>query len=122
MLAYKFRLTQNTESTLRNMRWAAHFYLSGDKNRRKTKYYVKSRLCPPQIEDMIEFERDVAKMLEKVESRHYTNPFLEQLKADTIRIRNSNNAFISADKTRNYYETAPAECKKITTDSVKKVV
>ena len=118
--AFKFNLIQKAESTLRTMRWTAHYFLSDKETTGKTKYYIKSRLCPPQIDDMKAFENDVWKMSENVVYRHYTNPFLQQLKADTHKIRISSNAFIPGDKIRNYYEIEPEPCKKILTDNVTK--
>ena len=77
-------------------------------------------MCPPQIEDMKDFEADVWKMLEKIEFRGVTNAFIDQLKADAHRIKSSSNAFVSADKTRNFYEIAPDEYLRILTNNVTK--
>ena len=105
------------------MRWKAYFYEKDnnvDTDDGTEKFIFKSRKCPPQIPDMIEFENDMQKMIENIEFRTTTNEFLALLKQDTNIIKNSKKLFVAADKTQNFYQVTKEEYNKILHENVTK--
>ena len=65
--AYLAKLIEKNESVLKGMRWKAFFYYSledkamKDENTQEHKehYSFKSRKCPKQIKELVEFEKEV---------------------------------------------------------------
>ena len=80
--------------------------MEGTLSREETKenYGFKSRTCPPPVKEMENFENDLVEMAQNVEFREVNNAFQREMKKDMKDVRNSNKAFIPADKTRNIYE------------------
>ena len=68
------------------------------------KYGFKTRKCPPQYKDLMEFEDDLQKMISNVQFRRVNNDFQDRLKNDIRSIKSSKKIFFFADKTRNIYE------------------
>ena len=58
------------ESVIKRMQWRAFFFLKGDvdtaDDREGSKFELKSRATPPQIEEMKGFENDLAGIIEKI--------------------------------------------------------
>ena len=68
--SYKLKLIEKVEQVIKRMRWKAHFFDSKDKvkdNEMTENYGFKSRMCPPQVKDMIKFEDDLHQMIKSVE-------------------------------------------------------
>ena len=61
-------------------------------------------LCPPQIQEMKDFEKDLLKLIENIQFRTVSEEFLNKLNEDMNKIRSSNELLVSADKTQNHYE------------------
>ena len=65
------------------------------------KYGFKTRNCPPQHEDLMEFEDDLQKMISNVQFRRVKNDFQNRLKNDIRSIQSSKKVLFFADKTKN---------------------
>ena len=63
---YKIKLLDKVESVLKRMRWKAFFFLNPSTESRTGKFNLKSRRCPPPIEDLKPFEDDMFKMIESL--------------------------------------------------------
>ena len=102
---YKTTLIEKVELLIKRMRWKAHLYESSQSHQSNPMHYIfKSRTCPPQHKDLIPFEEDLVKLMKSVTFKKFFNKFQEQLKTDIKSIKESNNVFVFADKTRNLYE------------------
>ena len=83
----------------------SHIYKLIDKTeqlfkRNKICFTMKSRKCPPQVENVKGFERDLTKMIEKIQFRKAFSVFLLKLDGEIKNIKSSKKMFISADKTQ----------------------
>ena len=115
---YKYKLIEKVEIVLKRMRWKALFFdntndnnntnntntNTQNSNQNPRKFTFKSRNCPPQMPGMKEFEEDVYNMVKNINFKKVHSKFQEQLLQVVKRITSSNNVFIPADKTQNYYE------------------
>ena len=68
----------------------------------------------------ITFEDDLAHMMENIQFRNVSNPFLNEMDNDLKKIKSSPNIFVFADKTRNMYETSAENYNKILKENVTK--
>ena len=105
------------------MRWKAFFFENSDCNEddgdSNNNFGFKSRKCPPQNEDLNNFEADVYNMIKNIEFRHIRDDFQDQLQEEDIKkINNSTKAFIPADKTANYYQIDKATHNKLLADNI----
>ena len=105
------------------MRWKTFFFENSDSNEddgstNNNKFGFKSRKCPPQNEDLNNFEADVYNMIKNIEFRHVRDDFQDQLQEDIKKINNSTKAFIPADKTANYYEIDKTTHNKLLADNI----
>ena len=67
-------------------------------------YGFKTRKCPPQYKDLMEFECDLQKLISNMQFRRGSNNFQNRLKNDIRSVLSSKKVFIFPDKTRNIYE------------------
>ena len=65
------------------------------------KYGFKTRKCPPQHKDLMEFEDDLQKMISNVQFRRVKNNFQNRLKNDIRSTQSSKKVFVFADKRKN---------------------
>ena len=88
------------------MRWKAFFYLNPDKKPRKQKetFGFKSRNTPPQVAEMTKFEDDLLQIIENIEFTKSKCHFQSQLRNDVKKIQQSDEIFVPADKTNNFYK------------------
>ena len=71
------------------MRWKAHLYEnSGLNTSNPLNYIFKSRKCPPQHNDLIQFENDLLELIKRVKFKKVKNKFLDQLHKDILSIKN----------------------------------
>ena len=118
---YKTILIEKVELLIKRMRWEAHLYEnSGLNTSNPLNYIFKSRKCPPQHKDLIQFENDLLELIKSVKFKKVKNKFLDQLHKDISTIKKSKNVFIFADKTWNIYETDRNTYKKLLTDNISK--
>ena len=79
--AYTLKLIEKVEMVIKRMRWKAHFFDNEEKDKENQNnikvenYGFKSRKCPPQVKDMIQFENDLHQMIKKIEFRRVKNDF-----------------------------------------------
>ena len=64
--AYKINLLDKIESVLKRMRWKALLYLNPSDESRAGKFNLKSRKCPPRIDELKPFEDDLFKLVENL--------------------------------------------------------
>ena len=129
---YIKKLIEKTESVIKRIRWKA-FFFEQNKDKNKTNrdsdnddsnsaidnnFGFKSRKCPPQNEELNNFEADVYDMIKNIEFRQVRDDFQDQLQHDIRKINNSTKAFIPADKTNNYYEVDKTTHDKLIMDSI----
>ena len=122
---YIKKLIEKTESVIRRIRWKAF------KNKRNwdsdndnsnsainNNFGFKSRKCPPQNEELNNFEADVYDMFKNIEFRQVRDDFQDQLQHDIRKINKSTKAFIPAEKTTNVYEVDKTTHDKLIMDSI----
>ena len=123
--SYLKRLIEKIESVVRRMRWRAYYYLQSGKGDHTEdeddEYYgLKSEKSPPYVEELADFEEDMAKLIESVEFRNVRSKFQDALHNDIARIRRSNAVFVTADKTRNLYQVEKDQYQKLLRNNVTK--
>ncbi|KXJ25355.1 hypothetical protein AC249_AIPGENE10664 [Exaiptasia diaphana] len=91
---------------------------SDDDNVDSNNFGFKSRKCPPQNEDLNNFETDVYDMIKNIEFRQIRDDFQDHLQQDIRKINNSTKTFIPADKTTNFYEVDNATHDKLLMDNI----
>ena len=109
--AYLQVLIAKTESLIQRMRCKAFFFLNKNCNdTSKESYGFKSKRSPPHVAELNEFEGCMLEMIQRVEFRTntYSNDLQKKLNKDVKEIQEEHNIFVKADKTTNYYKTAPA--------------
>ena len=124
---YKRHLIEKVESVTRRMRWRAFFFLRGDDVGEEMNGddddlapCFRSKKCPPQVRELIGFEEDLVRMIENIEFRRVSDPFQNTLRKDVERIKNTNEIFVRADKTRNLYSMPKTYYAKLRHDNVTK--
>ena len=119
-----YKLINKLEKLLKRMRWKALFFDRDQANsninvnnnvqhRHINTFNLKTRKCPPQIQDMKEFEKDLQTMIESIKFRSSQNEFQKKFKEDIKLINSSKNIILSADKTQNFYEIKKEDYEKI---------
>ena len=64
---YKTILIEKVELLIKRMRWKAHLYEnSGLNTSNPLNYIFKSRKCPPQHQDLMQFENDSLELIKSV--------------------------------------------------------
>ena len=102
------------------MRWKAFFFLNPSAESRSGKFNLKSRRCPPPIEDLKPFEDDMFKMIENLRFKKVRNSFQDKLKRDVKKINSSDKVLVFADKSRNVYELEKPEYEKLLRENITK--
>ena len=130
--SYKYKLIGKTEHLLKRKRSQTFFYDRDNTNKynNKTNTYVdettyngfklKTRKCPPQIQDVKDFENDLLKLIENIQFRAVSENFFKKLNEDRNKIRSSDNLVVPPDKTQNYYEITKENYNKILHDKITK--
>ena len=85
-------------------------------------YGFQSITCPPAVEELSDFEKDLLLMIKNIEFRKINNSFQEKLSNDIKQIQNSEKVFVSADKSWHMYKLGQSEYKKLLKDNIKKTV
>ena len=94
------------------MRWKAFLFLkdyqtdnnsekdnsNDDDNLMRSKF--KSRKCPPLINGLKEFERDITKLIENVAFRHIGDEFQRKLNSDIKKINESDESICSSGQNK----------------------
>ena len=118
------RLIEKTEHFLRQLRWKAHFFLSGEADTpHKETYGFKARNSPPKINELIPFEEGMLNLIHNIEFDNNASKcrFQRTLNTDIdTKIKKPNNLLVPADKTTNYYSMSTATYEKLITENVTK--
>ena len=84
--SYLYKLIDKVEKVLKRMRWKALFFDRDQANSNPNvnrnaqhqhinTFTLKTRRCPPQIQDMKEFEKDIQTMIEIIKFRSSRSKF-----------------------------------------------
>ena len=111
-------LINKVELLIERMPWKALF--SGIESESTFRYGFKTRKCPPQHKNLMEFEDDLQKMISTMQFRRVKNDFQNRLKNDIRSIQSFKKVFVFADKTRNIYQMEKSNYKKLLTDNITK--
>ena len=101
---YKIHLISKVENFIKKMHWKALQFLEKLQSTDKETFGFHSKKCPPAVEELTNFESDLMLMIKNIQFRHISSTFQKQLKKDVKEIRQSNQFFVSADKSRNIYK------------------
>ena len=110
--AYLQVLSAKTESLIQRMHWKAFFFLNKNCNdTSKESYGFNLKRSPPHAAELNEFEDCMLEMIQRVEfkTNTYSNDLQKKLNKDVKEIQEEHNIFVKADKTTNYYKTAPED-------------
>ena len=110
----------DTPAVIKGKRWKAYFLFNPSAKSEPNKFGLKSRKCPPIIEELRPFEEDLFAMAERISFRTVRNDFQDKLTQDTKKIRESNRIFVPADKTRNMYEFDKGNYSKLLWENITK--
>ncbi|KAL9982995.1 hypothetical protein ACROYT_G005115 [Oculina patagonica] len=102
------------------MRWKAFFFLNPSAESRTGKFNLRSRRCPPPIEELKPFEDDMFKMIENLRFKKVRNSFQDKLKRDVKKINSSDKVLVFADKSRNVYELEKPQYEKLLRENITK--
>ena len=119
--AYKKLLVEKIELLIKRIRWKAFFFDNPSNDEESVqKYGFKSRSSPAQHKDLIKFEEDLLALAKNVKFSKTTNKFQQNLMKDIKSIKNSEKAYVFADKTRNLYEMDKISHKKLMMENITK--
>ena len=121
--SYLLKLIEKVELVIKRMRWKAVFFdqkKKDDKSENADNFGIKSKKCPPQVNDMIAFENDLFYMIKNIKFKQVKNDFLDKLNNDLSEINNSSQIFVFADKTRNMYEMPKESYTKLISENITK--
>ena len=79
------------------------FSKSNIPRREVERYGFKSRKQAPPDKDLKAFEDELIGLVQKVETRYFSNPLQERMKEDIKKIKECNKMIVPADKTANLY-------------------
>ena len=91
--SYFYKLIDKVEKVLKHMRWKALIFgryqtnsntnvNSNAQHQNVHTFNLKTRKCPPQSQDMKEFEKDIQTMIESIKFRSSQKKFQKKLKED----------------------------------------
>ena len=103
--SYLKRLIEKTELFMKRMRWKAHFFLNPKTTPTEQETYgFNTRRSPPVVNELKEFEKSMASMIQSIEFENIPNDFQSKLLQDLKATKSDNKLTIKADKTSNYYK------------------
>lgn len=107
--AYLKKILDKTELFLKRMRWRAFFYLNPTiKSTAQDTYGFKSRLVPPPINELKEFENRLINLVKNIKFNRKANcQFQQALNTDVNKIKKGEHMLVKADKTTNFYKMKP---------------
>ena len=72
-------LIEKVEQLIKRLKWKAHRYENSGLNTSDSSNYIfKSRKCPPQPKDLMQFENDLLELIKTVKSKKVKNKILRQ--------------------------------------------
>lgn len=85
---YKRKLIEKTEHLCKRMRWKAFFFLNPNaEGSRIETFGFSSRKSPPQVHAMLNFEKRLLSMIEKIKFRKVKYEFQKKLSVDNTTIQ-----------------------------------
>ena len=109
-----------TENFLKRMRWKALVFLGKLKGSGKENYGFKTAKYPSSVKEIVLFENNMMDMIKNLEFKRVYNEFQSNLRNDIRQIRESNNLFVSVDKSRNIYKVSKASYERMMQENVTK--
>ena len=117
---YKLKLIMKTGNFLKRMRWKTLVFLGKLKGSDKDSYGFKTEKCPSSVTELVPFENDMMYMIKNLEFKRVNNEFQSNLRNAIRQIRESNNLFVSADKSKNIYKVSKASYRQMMHENVTK--
>ena len=102
------------------MRWKALQFLGKLESTNKETFGFRSRKSPPAVEELTKFENDLMLMIKNIQFRHISSTFQQQLKKGIEEIRQRNQLFVSAGKSRNIYKMNKDDYEKLIYENITK--
>jgi len=116
---YILHLIRQIENLCKRMRWRAFLYLHPEaKVEQKETYGFWSRKAPPQISQLLSFEKRMQNFKHKIKFRKVNCAFQQKLLKDIRNKIDCAQVIIPADKTSNFYETNPCTYNKLLHDNI----
>ena len=102
----KIQLISKVEKLIKRMRWKASEFLGKlpSNNNNNQTFGFESTKCPPLVNELADFERDMMLMVKNIQFRKINNNFQQKLKVDIKDIKSINKVFVPADKSINIYK------------------
>jgi hypothetical protein len=116
---YRMMLISSLEKGLKNMQWAAFFFLNPDKSgRTRNTFGLPSSKPAPNLPELQEFKAGLLDIAKNVEFNKKTNPLQQKMKSDIKTIKDSDKVYFEADKTTNYYKVTADKYKELLNNNV----
>ena len=120
---YQKKMTSAVVKLLRNMGWYIHFLLNPDSKSDKETFGFKSEAPPPQDAQKIldPLAKDLSHMVRSLKYKDNVRcDFQNGLKSFISQVKNSDEIFVAADKSRCYYKMKPDDYTKLVHNNVTK--
>ena len=140
---YRLQLIEKTDLFIKKIRWKAIFYDMKFNNKNKnnsninnnmkdnsknngdgtlkknsSRYRIKSNKYPPQMKDLIAFEKKMTYLVHQIRFRKVKSKFQEKLYKDLKTIKSSNKTITPVGKTTNMYKLTKDEYNKLLGNTV----
>ena len=106
------------EQFLQRLRWKVHFFFNPSDKPPKETFGFNTRRNAPQNNTLTNFEHDMTHLISNLEYTDKKTPFQKKIINDAKNIRNSNQIFVTADKTSNVYQLDKNTYDKLLTNNV----
>ena len=93
--------------------------LSSDNNNNQT-FGFQSTKCPPPVNELTDFEKDMMLMVRNIQFGKINNNFQQKLKEDIKDIKSINKVLVPADKSRNIYKLENDQYRKFLRENITK--
>ena len=117
---YKLKLIMKTGNFLNRIHWKVLAFLRKLKGSDKDNYGFKTGKYPSSVKELVPFENDRIDIIKNLEFKRVNNEFQSNLRNDIRQIGESNNLFVSADKSRNICKVSKASYERIMYQNVAK--
>ena len=102
------------------MRWKTLEFLGKLDSIRKETYGFNSCKCPPNVDELSDFENELMLLVKNIEFRNINNNFQKNLNADIKRINTTEKVLVKVDKSRNIYQLDKNDYKKYLRENITK--
>ena len=104
------------------MRWKAYHFINKTESAEKETYGLKSRNSPPQVQELLPFERAMTDLIQNITFKNTKSSFQNKLNDDIKnKIKKKDSLLIPVDKTNNFYAMNPTSYDKLIKENVTKV-